>query len=127
MVAEGDVFTTDRTVLIGTIDGWCSALLDELAAVERELWLVVAVTLIIDVWLTHIGLQHGLHEGNPVMRAAIETFGIAVLGLTKIGVLGLAGATRRLLSDQRGVVVPLGLALPWMAAVVINAALLISL
>ncbi|EMA13641.1 hypothetical protein BDK61_1817 [Haloarcula quadrata] len=127
MVAEGDVFTTDRTVLIGTIDGWCSALLDELAAVERELWFVVAVTLIVDVWLTHIGLQHGLHEGNPVMRAAIETFGIAVLGLTKIGVLGLAGLTRQLLSDQRGVVVPLGLALPWVAAVVINAALLVSL
>jgi hypothetical protein len=127
VVAEGDVFTTDRTVLIGTIDGWCSALLDELAAVERELWLVVAVTLIVDVWLTHIGLQHGLHEGNPVMRAAIETFGIAVLGLTKIGVLGLAGLTRQLLNDQRGVVVPLGLALPWVAAVVINAALLISL
>ncbi|NLV06700.1 DUF5658 family protein [Haloarcula rubripromontorii] len=127
MVAEGDVFTTDRTVPIGTIDGWCSALLDELAAVERELWLVVAVTLVVDVWLTHVGLQHGLHEGNPVMRAAIETFGIAVLGVTKIGVLGLAGVTRRLLSDQRGVVVPLGLALPWVAAVGINAALLISL
>lgn len=127
MVAEGDVFTTDRTVPIGTIDGWCSALLDELAAVERELWLVVAVTLIVDVWLTHVGLQHGLHEGNPMMRAAIETFGIAVLGLTKIAVLGLAGLARQLLSDQRGVVVPLGLALPWVAAVVINAALLISL
>ncbi|KOX92958.1 hypothetical protein AMS69_10925 [Haloarcula rubripromontorii] len=127
MVAEGDVFTTDRTIPIGTIDGWCSALLDELAAVERELWLVVAVTLVVDVWLTHVGLQHGLHEGNPVMRAAIETFGIAVLGVTKIGVLGLAGVTRRLLSDQRGVVVPLGLALPWVAAVGINAALLISL
>ena len=127
MVAEGDVFTTDRTVSIGTIDEWCSALLDELAAVERELWLVVALTLIVDVWLTHIGLQHGLHEGNPVMRAAIETFGIAVLGLTKVGVLGLAGVTRRLVSDQRGVVVPLGLALPWVAAVVINTALLISL
>mgnify|MGYP000698833309 FL=1 len=127
MVAEGDVFTTDRTVSIGTIDGWCSALLDELAAVERELWLVVAVTLVIDVWLTHVGLQHGLHEGNPVMRVAIETFGIAVLALTKVGVLGLAGLTRRALSEQRGVVVPLGLALPWVAAVVINAILLISL
>ncbi|MFU1781745.1 DUF5658 family protein [Haloarcula japonica] len=127
MVAEGDVFTTDRTVPIGTIDEWCSALLDELAAVERELWLVIAVTLIVDVWLTHVGLQHGLHEGNPVMRAAIETFGIAILGLTKVGVLGLAGLTRQLLSDQRGVVVPLGLALPWVAAVVINTVLLLSL
>ena len=127
MVAEGDVSTTDRTVPIGTIDRWCSALFEELAAVERELWLVVAVTLVVDVWLTHLGLQYGLHEGNPVMRAAIETFGIAALGLTKVGVLGLAGLTRRLLSDQRGVVVPLGLALPWVAAVVINATLLISL
>lgn len=127
MVAEGDVFTTDRTVPIGTIDGWCSALLDELASVERELWLVVVATLVVDVWLTHIGLQHGLHEGNPVMRAAIETFGIAVLALTKVAVLGLAGLTRRALSEQRGVVVPLGLALPWVGAVLINAALLVSL
>jgi hypothetical protein len=127
VVAEGAVFTTDRTVSIGTIDGWCNALFDEIAAVERELWLVVVATLVVDVWLTHIGLQHGLHEGNPVMRAAIETFGIAALGLTKVGVLGLAGLTRRLLSDQRGVVVPLGLALPWSGAVVINATLLLSL
>jgi hypothetical protein len=127
VVAEGDVFTTDRTVSIGTIDGWCSALLDDLAGVERELWLVVVATLVVDVWLTHVGLQHGLHEGNPVMRVVIETFGIAVLALTKAGVLGLAGLTRRALSEQRGVVVPLGLALPWVAAVVINAILLISL
>ncbi|MDT3435242.1 DUF5658 family protein [Haloarcula sp. 1CSR25-25] len=127
MVAEGAVFTTDRTVSIGTIDGWCNALFDEIAAVERELWLVVVATLVVDVWLTHIGLQHGLHEGNPVMRAAIETFGIAALGLTKVGVLGLAGLTRRQLSEQRGVVVPLGIALPWAGAVVINAALLLSL
>jgi len=127
VVAEGDVFTTDRTVPIETIDGWCSALLDELASVERELWLVVVATLVVDVWLTHIGLQHGLHEGNPVMRAAIETFGIAVLALTKVAVLGLAGLTRRALSEQRGVVVPLGLALPWVGAVLINATLLVSL
>lgn len=127
MVAEGDVFAPDRTVSIGTIDGWCSAMLDELASVERELWVVVAVTLAVDVWLTHVGLQHGLHEGNPVMRVAIETFGIAVLALTKVAVLGLAGLTRRTLSEQRGVVVPLGLALPWVAAVVINATLLIGL
>jgi hypothetical protein len=127
VVAEGDVFTTDRTVSIGTIDGWCSALLDELASVERELWLVVVATLVVDVWLTHVGLQHGLHEGNPVMRAAIETFGIAVLALTKVGVLALAGLTRQALSQQRGVVVPLGLALPWAGAVLINAALLVSL
>lgn len=121
------MFTTDRTVPTGTIEEWCSVLLDELAAVERELWLVVAVTLVVDVWLTHVGLQHGLHEGNPVMRAAIETFGIAVLGLTKVGVLGLAGLTRWFLSDGRGVVVPLGLALPWGGAVLINAVLLASL
>jgi len=127
VVAEGAVSTTDRTVSIGTIDGWCNALFDEIAAVERELWLVVVATLVVDVWLTHIGLQHGLHEGNPVMRVAIETFGIAALGLTKVGVLGLAGLTRRQLSDQRGVVVPLGIALPWAGAVVINATLLLSL
>ncbi|WP_336339027.1 DUF5658 family protein [Haloarcula brevis] len=127
MVAEGAVFTTDRTVPIGAIDRWCSALLDELAGVERELWLVVAVTLVVDVWLTHVGLQHGLQEGNPVMRAAIETFGFAVLGLTKVAALGLAGVTRRLLSDRRGVVVPLGIALPWAGAVVVNATLLLRL
>ncbi len=75
------MFTTDRTVLIGTIDGWCSALLDELAAVERELWLVVAVTLIVDVKHTD-ALQHGIHEG-PRDAGRVETCGIAVLGLTR--------------------------------------------
>jgi len=118
------VFETDRTAPTGAIERWCSVLLGELAAVERELWLVLAATLAVDVWLTHVGLQHGFHEANPVMRVAIESFGIAVLALTKVAVLAVGGLVRRALSDPGGVVVPLGLALPSVGAVLVNATLL---
>jgi hypothetical protein len=118
------VYSGDRLVRLGTAGGWYRTVLDELADVERVLWLVVVVTLVVDVWLTHLGLAAGLREGNPVMRLAIETFGIAVLVVVKIAVLALAGAARRALSGPDGVVVPLGVALPWAAAVCINGTLI---
>jgi len=118
------VYATAIAVRVGTVRQWCRSLLDEFAAVERELWLLVGMVLVVDVWLTHTGLQFGLQEGNPVMRVAIDAFGIAVLAGVKLLVLGLAGAMRWAFDGQRGVVVPLGLAVPWLAAVLVNGALL---
>ncbi len=96
----------------------------ELAAVEDWLWLIVLATLTLDVALTYEGLQRGLSEGNPVLGPAMETAGFAVLGLTKAVVLGIAGFYRELRPDL-GPVIPLGLALPWLAAVLVNAVLLL--
>jgi hypothetical protein len=117
------VYATAIAVRLGTVR-WCRSLLDELAAVERELWLLVGAALVVDVWLTQTGLQIGLQEGNPVMRVAIDAFGVAVLAAAKLLVLGLAGVTRLAMDGRRGVVVPLRLALPWLAAVLVNGALI---
>ncbi|MFB6307699.1 MAG: DUF5658 family protein [Haloarculaceae archaeon] len=96
---------------------------DYLDAVEYELWLLVLVALTADVYLTYRGLQAGLSEVNPLMRAAFETVGFAVLGLAKAVVLGVAGLTREI-RPEYGPIIPLGLSIPWVVATVVNVALL---
>ena len=97
----------------------------ELSEVEDWLWLIVLATLTLDVALTYEGLQRGLAEGNPFLGPAMEAAGFAVLGLTKAVVLGFAGFYREL-RPELGPVIPLGLAVPWLAAVVVNAVLLLG-
>lgn len=114
------MYSGDRPVRRGATGGWYRTVLEELAGVERLLWVAVVATLVVDVWLTHVGIQSGLREGNPLMRVAIETFGIVVLAAVKLGVLALAGVVRRALPGRDGVVVPLGIVLPWAGAVLVN-------
>lgn len=114
-----------------TVDQWYRQVIaggdrfvDALAAVERPLWGLLVVALLADVVSTYHGLQVGLSEGNPAMRLALDTAGIVALVGVKLAVVGFGAAVRRLL-DERGAVVPLGLALPWLAAAAINASLLL--
>jgi len=95
-----------------------------LAGVEGYLWGVLVVALLADVVLTGYGLQHGLSEGNPAMRLAIDVAGIAALLGAKLAVVGFGVAVRQFLGD-RGAVVPLGLAVPWVGAATVNAVLLL--
>lgn len=95
-----------------------------LAAAESRLWALLALALLADVLTTTYGLASGLTEGNPAMRAAIETAGVAALVGVKLSVVGFGLGVRRFL-DERGAVVPLGLALPWLAAAAVNAGLLV--
>jgi len=95
----------------------------ELATVELELWLIALATLTLDVVLTYIGLRSGLMEGNPIMGYAFEHVGFAVLGLTKVVVLGTAGLAREF-RPEYGPIIPLGLAIPWLFASVVNYTLL---
>jgi hypothetical protein len=111
--------TTDRTV-----PPRLAHLTNELHAVEHELWLIVLATLTIDVYLTYVGLQAGLTEGNPLMHHAFETVGFAVLGLIKAVILGFAGFTREAWPSH-GPYIPLGLSMPWLAAVLVNSSLLL--
>ena len=90
---------------------------------ERLLWGMVVVVMLLDVATTAIGLQYGLQEGNALVSAAIETFGIAGLLLVKGLVLVLAATVAHRIPDRVSPVVPLGLALPTLIAVTTNLAL----
>lgn len=95
----------------------------ELQKVEAELWLLVLVTLTLDVYLTYLGLQAGFAEGNPILGPVMDTFGFAALGLIKAVVLGVAGFSREV-QPKYGAVIALGLVVPWLVAVVVNYSLL---
>lgn len=91
------------------------------ATVERELWLVVVGAMLIDVTLTVHGRQIGLVERNPVARLSIDAFGVLGLYGLKIVALGLGGACRLAVPDRYGPVVPIGLAIPSLLAIGVNA------
>lgn len=89
---------------------------------ERGLWLAVLLALVVDVHLTSVGIQQGLAEGNPAMRAVIQTTGIG--GLLGAKLLAVAAALAfRLRQPQYRLVLPAGIALPWFLAAGINAML----
>lgn len=88
---------------------------------ERLLWALVALSLVADVVTTFVGLRLGLAESNPAARSAIEGYGvIGMLGLKAFAV-GVALACRPLLERAYRPIVPAGLAVPWLAAAIINA------
>lgn len=89
-------------------------------AIERHLWVIVALSFVADVHLTYVGLQHGLTEGNPVIRWVIAHLGIGALIVVKLAVITLA-ALVRWHRPRHGPVVPLGLAVPSATAVALNA------
>lgn len=98
-------------------------LLESAAALERELWLLVVCAMLADVALTVHGRQVGLVERNPIARHALGALGVPGLYGLKAVALGLGGLCRLAVDDRYGPVVPLGLALPSLAAVCLNAAL----
>jgi hypothetical protein len=100
------------TAPLAGIDGW-----------ERTLWILVGVALVGDLLTTYYGLKIGLTESNPIARAAIERFGFAAMVALKLFAVGVGVGCRRLLPDEHGLLVPAGLAVPWMGAVVINLSL----
>lgn len=106
------------------VESHLQSITERLAPIEDRLWMLAVATAILDVYLTYLGLQAGgLTEGNPLVASLLETAGIAALLALKAGLLGLAAAARW----RRPVWGPwlsLGLALPWLTAVAVNATLL---
>lgn len=86
---------------------------------ERHLWSLVVLALVADVHTTAVGLEQGFTEGNPLMRWAIGVGGIGALALTKGSVLAFGVAVRRRWPRYNRVV-PLAMAIPWVAVVVAN-------
>jgi len=92
-------------------------------ALERHLWSIVVLAMIADVHTTAVGLQQGLTEGNPAMRWAIGTGGVAALLAAKASVLAVGLGVRQRWPQHR-LAVPAGLAVPWLAVVAVNLSVL---
>lgn len=95
-------------------------ILQVLSRYERDLWFLAIAAMLVDVTLTTHGLQLGLRELNPIARAAIDWIGI-------LGLYGLKGVAILLgilcvsaIPERYTPLVPLGLAVPSMIAVLIN-------
>ncbi|AGN02540.1 hypothetical protein L593_13005 [Salinarchaeum sp. Harcht-Bsk1] len=96
-----------------------------LARNERWLWAVAVLALLADVVTTLVGLQTGLAEGNPVVAGALADAGLLGFFGVKVGVLALAVGGRIAAPGFR-VAIPLGIAVPWLAAAGTNALLLFA-
>jgi hypothetical protein len=118
-----DVDSTGGSSIASALDREVSSLLDDVATVEALLWLVVLASVALDVYTTHLGLSAGLTEGNPLMHHAIDGFGIGALVAAKLLVVVGALAVRALRPRYSEPIV-LGLAVPWVATVLVNVATL---
>ncbi len=121
------LFTTDPTAVdSSTIDEYLGAVSGSVSDLELLLWVLVCWALVLDIVLTAYGLSIGLVERNPLMRQALDAFGLSALALAKAGAVAVALVFRALWPEY-ALVAPIGLAIPWVLAVVFNAALLASL
>jgi hypothetical protein len=93
--------------------------------VEFALWLVVLGALVTDIVTTAYGLSIGLVEQNPVMRHALDSIGLIALPIAKAGALAIALAVRYTWPEY-ALLAPLALAVPWVLAVGINVAVILS-
>ena len=63
---------------------------------ERVPWIAAVSASAADIFITHVGLQSGLPEENPIAAAAIETVGAlpAMVGVTAVALLAVGGVWR---------------------------------
>ncbi|MDX1746050.1 MAG: hypothetical protein R3324_08950 [Halobacteriales archaeon] len=99
--------------------------LNRARSVESVLWAVAVAAMLLDVGLTDYGLAMGLSEVNPLGRAALTAFGSTGLLLAKLPVLALALVGWWVLPDAERWAVPLGLAVPWGLATLLNLSVLV--
>lgn len=113
---------------LSSVTAWPTRLgrriLETASVYERELWFVVVGGMLVDVTLTVHGLQLGLQELNPVARAALATLGVPALYGLKAIALAMGVVCAYLIPDRYTVLVPLGLAIPTLFAVVVNTTLI---
>lgn len=105
-----------------------SALHSRVRSTNAWLWAFVVVALVFDVVLTYYGLAAGLQEGNPIARTLFSMFGVVESMLLMKGlVIAIALVAYVWVPKRYRPVVPLGVALPWFVASVINASLILQL
>ena len=116
---------TEHSVSAGTAQETAAGRFPDPFTVERLLWALVLLTMVLDVITTEIGLQRGLAEGNPVMAGLIGQAGLAGLVIAKLATLAV-GASARVCLPQHRLAIPLGLATPGVVVVLINTTLLLG-
>lgn len=109
----------------GAVERELSAATDALAPLEHQLWLLAVAAAALDVWLTHWGLHAGFAEGNPLVALLLAEVGIAALAAVK-GAAFVVAAGFRQYRPLWGPWLPLGLALPWIGAVVVNVVVIVG-
>jgi hypothetical protein len=67
----------------GLIDDGETLFRRNMTETHAVLWTVIIVATVADVVMTLTGLSSGLHEGNPVVRSMIATFGVTGLWVVK--------------------------------------------
>ncbi|WP_425461896.1 DUF5658 family protein [Natronosalvus hydrolyticus] len=97
-----------------------TASVEEMTGLERWLWVVVGFSLVGDIVTTFVGLHLGLTESNPIARNAIDGWGLLGMLALKGFALGIALVCRGVLERPFRPIIPAALAIPWLAAVVIN-------
>lgn len=116
----------DASTVTTALEQSVGSLSADVDVVEATLWLVVITSVTLDVYTTSLGLSVGLTEGNPVMHWAIDGFGIAALAVAKLLVVAGAGLLREA-RPRYGPAIALGLAVPWVLTVLVNAVTLATL
>lgn len=109
-----------------SLDRLCESFVRHRTLVDCWLWVLVVVALVLDAHTTTVGLEHGLVESNPVMRAAFSTFGVSVIWGLKAAVTALAVCCWAALPRADRMLVPASLGLPWALAVLSNTGLLVA-
>jgi len=110
---------TGGSSIADALDREVSSVTGDVATVEVLLWLVVLASVALDVYTTHLGLSAGLTEGNPLMHRAIDGFGIGALVAAKLLVVGGA-LVLRMYRPRFSRPIVVGLAVPWVATVLVN-------
>lgn len=109
---------------VPTVESYVESLTNDLAPIEYQLWVLAVLAAVLDVSLTATGLQAGFTEGNPIVAALLDRVGIAALAGMKLAAFGIA-ALVRWRRPVWGPWLSLGLCIPWMLAVGVNASLLL--
>lgn len=92
----------------------------DMTDLERWFWVIVGFSLVGDIVTTFVGLHLGLTESNPIARTAIDGWGLLGMLALKGFAVGIALVCRGLLEQPYRPIIPAALAIPWLAAVVIN-------
>lgn len=100
--------------------------LDTTQPTDIYLWTIVLVAMTLDICLTVIGLRIGLIEQNPIALFGIRTFGYAVLAFLKVPALIIGFFGWIMLPPLYRQLNLVGLALPWVEAVIVNSWLIIT-